>query len=76
MTMMIQIRDVPEALHRRLKARAALEGVSMSRFVLREIERALERPSRREWIEAIRSQPEVELDMSPADILRDERNRR
>ena len=76
MTMMIQIRDVPEALHRRLKARAALEGVSMSRFVLREIERALERPSRREWIEAIRSQPEVELDISPADILRDQRNRR
>ena len=73
MTMMIQIRDVPEALHRRLKARAALEGVSMSRFVLREIERALERPSRREWIEAIRSQPEVELDISPADILREER---
>ncbi len=76
MTTMIQIRNVPETLHRRLKARAALEGVSMSRFVLREIERALERPSRREWIEAIRSQPEVELDMSPADILRDERNRR
>ena len=76
MTTMIQIRNVPEALHRRLKARAALEGVSMSRFVLREIERALERPSRREWIEAIRSQPEVELDTSPADILRDERNRR
>ena len=76
MTTMIQIRNVPETLHRRLKARAALEGVAMSRFVLREIERALERPSRREWIEAIRSQPEVELDMSPADILRDERNRR
>ncbi len=76
MTTMIQIRNVPEALHRRLKARAALEGVSMSRFVLREIERALERPTRREWIEAIRSQPEVELDTSPADILRDERNRR
>lgn len=76
MTTMIQIRNVPEALHRRLKVRAALEGVSMSRFILREIERALERPTRREWIEAIRSQPEVELDISPADILRDERNRR
>ncbi|MDE0058409.1 MAG: hypothetical protein OXI22_01855 [Defluviicoccus sp.] len=48
----------------------------MSRFVLREVERALERPSRREWIEALRSQPEVELDKSPADILREERNRR
>ena len=76
MTTMIQIRNVPEALHRRLKVRAALEGVSMSRFILREIERALERPTRREWIEAVRSQPEFELDISPADILRDERNRR
>ena len=76
MTTMIQIRNVPETLHRRLKARAALEGVSMSRFVLREIERSLERPTRREWIETLRSQPEVALDISPADILRDERNRR
>ena len=73
MTTMIQIRNVPESLHRRLKARAALEGVSMSRFVLREIERALERPSRRELLEAILAQPEIELDRSPADILRDER---
>ena len=73
MTTMIQIRNVPESLHRQLKARAALEGISMSRFVLREIERALERPSRRELLEAIRAQPEVELDRSPADILRDER---
>ena len=76
MTTMIQIRNVPESLHRRLKARAALEGVSMSRFVLREIERSLERPTRREWIEALRSQPEVALDISPADMLRDERGRR
>ena len=76
MTTMIQIRNVPEALHRRLKARAALEGVSMSRFVLREVERALERPSRRELLEAIRSRPKVELDISPADILREERNLR
>lgn len=76
MTTTVQIRNVPEGLHQRLKARAALEGVSMSRFVLREIERALERPSRRELLEAIRSQPKVELDISPADILREERNLR
>ena len=37
----IRIRNVPEPLHRRLKARAAMEGVSMSRYVLREIERSL-----------------------------------
>ena len=73
---MIQIRNVPPSLHRRLKARAAMEGVSMSRYVLREIERALERPTRRELLEAIRSQPEVVLDRPVADVLREERDRR
>lgn len=48
----------------------------MSLFILREIERALSRPSRRELIETIRGQPEVELDLSPAQILREERNAR
>ena len=76
MTKMIQIRNVPTALHRRLRIRAATEGVSMSHFVLREIERALERPSRQELLELIRSQPQVELDPSPADLLREERGRR
>ena len=73
---MIQIRNVPEALHRRLKARAAMEGMSMSRYILREMEKALERPSRRELLEAIRSQPELELNPSPAEVLRQERESR
>ena len=76
MNMMIQIRNVPETLHRRLKARAAMEGVSMSRYVLREIERSLERPTRRELLDAIASQPERTLNPSPAEILREERDRR
>ena len=76
MSVMIQIRNVPDGLHRQLKARAALEGVSMSRFILREIERTLARPSRRELLEAIGSQPEIALDRSPAEILREERGRR
>ena len=74
MSTTIQIRNVPEALHRRLKARAAFEGVSMSRFALQEIERALARPSRREWLNAIAAQPEMEPGRPPADILREERN--
>ena len=67
---------MPEPLHRRLKARAAMEGVSMSRYVLREIERSLERPTRRELLEAIASQAEREPNPSPAEILREERDRR
>lgn len=76
MQTMIQIRNVPQALHRRLKARAAMEGLSMSRYILREMEKALERPSRQELLEAIRSQPQPELSPSPADVLRQERESR
>lgn len=74
--MIIQIRNVPETLHRRLKARAALEGMSMSLYVRREIERSLARPSRRAVIEAIRRQPEIALEALPADVLREERETR
>ena len=72
----LQIRNIPPELHEQLKARAAKEGISMSRYVLRQIERALERPTRRELIEALRSQAEVALDRPVADILREERDRR
>ena len=71
----LQIRNIPPALHKRLKARAAQEGVSMSRYALRQIERALERPTQRELLDAIRSQPTMELDRPVADILREERDR-
>lgn len=73
MTSMIQIRNVPDALHRQIKARAAMEGVSMSLYILRQVERALARPSRRELVETIRRQSAVRLDLPPADVVRDER---
>ena len=76
MSMMVQIRNVPEALHRRLKARAAMEGMSMSLYILREIEKSLARPSRRALLQAIREQPEIALDQSPADLLHEERELR
>ena len=73
---MIQIRNVPDKLHRALKARAAMEGVSMSRFILREIERALARPSRKEMLQRIAEQGEVDLSQPAADVLREERENR
>ena len=72
----IQIRDVPESLHRRLKARAAMEGVSMSQYLMWQIERSLARPSRRETLDAIRREPPLILDPTPADVLREERDAR
>jgi antitoxin FitA len=41
----LQIRQVPDELHRELKARAALTGQSLSEFVLAELRRSLERPT-------------------------------
>jgi plasmid stability protein len=45
---MIQIRNVPEELHRKLKARAALEGITLSELALNELRRAMSAPSPRE----------------------------
>ncbi|WP_420626685.1 FitA-like ribbon-helix-helix domain-containing protein [Candidatus Poriferisodalis sp.] len=49
----LQIRNVPEELHRRLKSRAALEGQSLSEFAIRELQRVLERPTRQELAEQV-----------------------
>ncbi len=76
MATMIQIRNVPDVMHRRLKARAAMEGVSMSQYVMWAIERSLERPSRRELLASIRRQPELVVGVSPADVLCAERDAR
>src|ERR1700749_2068557 len=45
MPVMVQIRNVPSDLHRELKARAALEGMSLSEYLLRELRHALDRPT-------------------------------
>ena len=73
MTTMIQVRNIPEGLQRRLKTRAATEGVSMSAYVRRLIEHALERPSRQEVLNGLRALPPVETDISAAEILREAR---
>jgi plasmid stability protein len=73
---MVQIRNVPPDFHRRLKARAALEGMSMSDYVLREVGKALDKPTRRETLERLCSRPLRRLARSPADVIRAERNSR
>ena len=73
---MVQIRNVPTDLHRRLKARSALEGLSMSDYVLREIRKALDRPTRQEVLERLRSRPPRRLKRSAAELVRAERDSR
>jgi plasmid stability protein len=60
MPIMVQIRNVPDEIHRRLKARAALAGMSISEYLLQDIERSLERPTRDELLERLRRRSRVE----------------
>jgi antitoxin FitA len=73
---MVQIRNVPPELHRRLKARAAIEGLSMSDYVLREIRKALDHPTRQEILERLLAQPLRRLRRSAAEMVRAERDSR
>ena len=75
-SVMIQVRNVPEEFHRRLKARAAIEGMSMSDYVLRELGKALDRPTRQEVLERLRARPVRRLRRSAAAVIRAERDSR
>ena len=70
---MVQIRNVPTELHRRLKARAAIEGMSMSDYAMRELRKALDRPTRLEILDRLRAQPVRRLERRAADVIRGER---
>lgn len=75
MSKMIQLRNVPDALHRKLKARAALEGMSLSDYLIAEVRRAAERPSLSELRQRLAQRTPVKLSISPAQVIREERDR-
>jgi plasmid stability protein len=76
MSKMIQIRDVPEKVHSIPKARAAREGMSLSDYVKRELERTAERPTMREWLELTQQASPIPTKMSAAQIVRELRDAR
>ena len=76
MSTMVQIRNVPPGLHRRLKIRAASEGLTMSDYILREVDKALSRPTREEVLARLGQRAERSLRRRPADVLRDGRTGR
>jgi plasmid stability protein len=76
MTVMIQIRNVPSELHRRLKSRAALSGMSLSDYLLGEIRQAAERPTLDELRARLESRAAVTPAVAPAQAIRAERDGR
>jgi antitoxin FitA len=69
MTTMIQIRNVPDDLHRTLKLRAVREGKSLSALLLEMARREAERPSIDEWIARVREN-RFDLGESGAEAVR------
>lgn len=73
---MIQLRNVPDALHRKLKSRAALAGMSLSDYLIAEVRKSAERPTMEELRERLGARHPVDLKESPAEALRAERENR
>ena len=76
MSKMIQLRNVPDALHRSLKARAALAGMSLSDYLLAEVREIAERPTLSELRERLERREPVTLPRSAAAVIREERDAR
>jgi len=76
MSKAIQLRNVPEQLHRTLKARAAREGMSLSDYIRKELQRHVERPTMREWLERTGQARPIVADRSTAQVLRGLRDMR
>jgi antitoxin FitA len=53
MPVMIQLRNVPDELHKKLKARASEAGLSLSDYLLRDVKARAEQPTMREWLKKV-----------------------
>jgi plasmid stability protein len=76
MTVMIQIRNVPESLHRELKSRSAQAGMSLSDYLLRELQQVAERPTMAQMLERLHRRSPVKVDIEPVEVIRGARDSR
>lgn len=74
MSKMIQIRNVPDDLHRQLKARAAAEGMTLSDYIKRELSLGSRRSTIREIAARTKLRPETGVNAErTVQILRESR---
>ena len=76
MAKMIQLRNVPDKLHRKLKARTAKEGMSLSDYLMSAIRHVAERPTLNELRVRLHQRVPVELDGAVAKVVRAQRESR
>jgi antitoxin FitA len=73
MAVMIQVRNVPDNLHRSLKARAAMAGMSLSDYLLGELREIAERPTLAEFRDRLQRRNPVSAALDTARLVREER---
>ena len=76
MPKMIQIRHVPDAVHRKLKVRAATKGMSLSDYLMLEISELAKLPTMEDWLDEIATREPVELREPAAVTIRKMRESR
>ena len=76
MSTKIQVRNVPERLHRRLKVRAAASGKSLSSYILGLLEEHSATPTWEEFLERLETREPVDARPTPAEVVREERDAR
>lgn len=74
MSRMVQIRNVPDRLHRTLKIRAASAGQTLSDYLLGELERVAARPTREEMLARLHGRKRATLKTRAAAVIREERD--
>jgi len=73
---MIQLRNVPDALHRSLKARAAMAGMSLSDYLLAELSENSAKPTLAQMRERLHQRTPVTAELDTARMLGEEREAR
>jgi antitoxin FitA len=72
----VQIKNIDEAVHRKLKIRAIEQGMSLSEYLKRELSSLANRPTNNEVLDRLRKLPNIELKVSAADLVREDRDNR
>jgi len=73
MARMIQVRNVPDVLHRTLKVRAAMTGMSLSDYLLGELREIAQRPTLAEFRERLHKRRPLSIALDTAGLVRQER---
>lgn len=72
----IQVKNVPPAMHSELRRRAQQEGTTIRDYVIKLIERDQRLPSKRDWLDRVSELEPVAVSQSAAEVIRETREER